>query len=1180
METSVGNTGWGEQWLNAFKQIECDSRLPRGRSYANKGAVTHFEIKGGTISAKVKGSRATPYKVQIEVPAIPAAQAKILLDGLANEPMIISKILNRELDPEILQRATKLKIEVFPSRWRDLKMSCSCPDWAVPCKHLAAVVYLLSREIDGNPFLVFSLKGVDLIQALKARNISIESQAKAELANVASILGVTAPSSKNDAQSPPPTEAYHALNYAKLPDLASVLVSVLPAAPAFFPYADFRALYDKLISRAGKAARSYLSKGLQEIAQVSHFQAYEQPQIVLDASYQHSLHGLSILRDWDALENTLAQLDAASLPNLQPEVAALYHARMASLHLLACGAVVPDVFDVGAGKLGLRWLPAMLDATVNSLVTQLATMLPRTLLCYDKADKRGKSQATSLPHLQQALALCGLFLDFFIQQWAKLDAEKMAVHKALGLFFGVRWAKFDGPGEGATGVGIQLWLARFHLARHTHAPVLCLDEGDTHFHLSLAVEQRSAGSSDLIAPAPMAEILTSPAWQESRFQVLQTVALLAQFFAPLNAYLSAGAKQPMQLTAQDLPAFLFETLPVIRLLGIRALLPKALDKMLRPKLSMRITQGSGAGGAGGSAYLNVQDLFDFEWQIAIGEQRLSEREFEVLVKSAHGIVKFKGEYVYLEPTEIERLSQLLQKPPPTDSAQLLRVALAGEYAGAPVVLTEEVKQIIARLTEIDALPVPAELKAQLRPYQERGFAWLYRNIRAGFGSVIADDMGLGKTLQVITTLLQLQNEGEFAQAKALIVVPTSLLSNWEKEINRFAPSLSSAIYHGPQRQLAKQRSDVLLTTYGTVRTDLAKLKKLAWRVVIVDEAQNIKNPKAAQAQAVKSIAATSFIAMSGTPVENRLSEYWSIMDFANRGMLGSLSNFSKEFALPIERDHDAQVVERFKRVSEPFLLRRLKSDKSIISDLPEKIEQDQYCALSSAQSALYESVLRESLQVIQGQSDSFKRQGLVLQMILALKQICNHPAQFLKQPVANALAEDSGKTELFLALLESIYASHEKVLVFTQFHEMGELLASWIAEKFGQAPQFLHGGVARSKRDEMVERFQHDRTERVFLLSLKAGGTGLNLTAASNVIHYDLWWNPAVEAQATDRAYRIGQQKSVQVHRLITRATFEERINDMIQAKRNLAEMTVSTGEKWIGNLNNDQLREIFSLGT
>ena len=445
------------------------------------------------------------------------------------------------------------------------------------------------------------------------------------------------------------------------------------------------------------------------------------------------------------------------------------------------------------------------------------------------------------------------------------------------------------------------------------------------------------------------------------------------------------------------------------------------------------------------------------------------------------------------------------------------------------------------------------------------------------GSVIADDMGLGKTLQVIAALQKLKEEGALADASALVVMPTSLLTNWHKELLRFAPGLTVGVFHGSKRELGVQRPEVLLTSYGVARSEAAKLRAVAWRVVIADEAQNIKNPAAAQTRAIKTVPAQCFIAMSGTPVENRLSEYWSIMDFANRGYLGSMAHFVKEYAVPIQTHRDAQAVSRFRRVTAPFLLRRLKSDKSIIDDLPDKIEQDQYCALTQAQTALYESVVQEGLKSLEGVSDTFKRQGLVLQMILALKQVCNHPAQYLKQGHRDAGL--SGKAERFMELVDEIHAANQKVLVFTQFREMGELLCGWLGDAHGRRPLFLHGGVARGQRDAMVERFQNDRTERVFILSLKAGGTGLNLTAASNVIHFDLWWNPAVEAQATDRAYRIGQQRSVQVHRFITRATFEERINEMMRAKRELADLTVGSGEQWIGNLPAAELRELFALG-
>lgn len=1162
---SYGQTWWGAQWLNSLSQIDYDNRLPRGRSYANKGAVTKIEIQHGKIHAKVKGSYPRPYDVQIEVPAIPPQRAEALLDALTHDPVIISKMLNRELDPAVLIQAKKLEINIFPARWSDLSMGCSCPDWAVPCKHLAAVIYLISREIDGNPFMVFTLKGIDLIRELKARHIAIEHEAKATLPTVDSLLDQAHQTSIPIPHASNP-EDYSTLDYSILPDLAASLVSVLPASPAFFQSGDFRTVYEKVIKRVIKQTRLALKAAAETDNTISAvITPADKPHIVLDCAYQPALTGLAAPVRWPDWIAILQQLAEADLPDFQPEITALYHARMASLHFLAQGAVLPQIFNAGKSEVGLRWLPAILDQTVGALISRLAVLLPPGLLAYSD-----NKQETDLSGEVQAIALCSLFLGEFIRCWSNVEIEKPHGNKLLDLFFGQSHARFDGPGEGETGTGIQLWLSRFHIGRHAYVPVLQLEEEGAGFGLSLGVVARDA---PLQEPVPFIRLLKDDAWRANRYRVLQTVSLLAEFFPAFNDYISAGAVAPIALSSETLPAFLFDTLPVIRLLGIRALLPKALDYILRPRLSMKLSGKN----TGSSGYLNAEDILGFNWTVAIGNTQLTRAEFEELVEAAHGIVRFRGEYVYLEPADIERLRLQLEKPPSTTSAELLHIALSGEYLGTPVTLDAKARDIIRELTEIVSVPLPAALNASLRPYQERGYAWLYRNIRAGFGSVIADDMGLGKTLQVIATLLKLKEEGSLNEAKALVIVPTSLLTNWTKEIARFAPTLTAGIFHGAERALEKERPDILLTTYGMVRTDLSKLKKQTWRIVIIDEAQNIKNSAAAQTRAVKSIPAPAFVALTGTPVENRLAEYWSIMDFANRGFLGNLTRFTKEFAIPIQHHHDRQAVQRFKRITSPFLLRRLKSDKNIISDLPDKIEQNQYCELTKKQAALYESVVREALRVIDGESDTFKRQGLVLQMIMALKQICNHPVQYLKK--GNTDAGLSGKAELFLDLLEPVFAAHEKVLVFTQFREAGELLSAWIKERFGREPQFLHGGITRKTRDNMVERFQNDRTERVFLLSLKAGGTGLNLTAAANVIHFDLWWNPAVEAQATDRAYRIGQQHNVQVHRLITRATFEERINDMIQSKRDLADLTVGTGEKWIGNLSDTELKDVFSLG-
>ncbi|MBV6655790.1 MAG: DEAD/DEAH box helicase, partial [Mameliella sp.] len=400
---------------------------------------------------------------------------------------------------------------------------------------------------------------------------------------------------------------------------------------------------------------------------------------------------------------------------------------------------------------------------------------------------------------------------------------------------------------------------------------------------------------------------------------------------------------------------------------------------------------------------------------------------------------------------------------------------------------------------------------------------------------------------------------------------------WTKEIFKFAPGLTPAVYHGANRDLeVLKHADLVITTYGVVRSDSAKLSKQKWLITIIDEAQNIKNPTTAQTKAVKKIKSPIKIAMSGTPVENRLTEYWSIFDFANKNYLGTLSKFKDNYAKPIESERDQAQLDQFRKVTAPFILRRVKTDKTIIKDLPDKVEKDQFCELTSEQAAIYQNVIDSTMKTIE-LSEGIERKGLVLKLITALKQICNHPKQFLKK--GKDAPELSGKAILLFQLVEGILESDEKVLIFTQYQEMGKLLVRMLEAKFGLEIPFLHGGSSRKGRDEMVDDFQNNRGTRILILSLKAGGTGLNLTAASNVIHYDLWWNPAVEAQATDRAYRIGQTKNVLVHRFITQNTFEEKINQLLLKKRELADLTVSTGEKWIGEFSNEELRDLVKLG-
>jgi SNF2 family DNA or RNA helicase len=490
---------------------------------------------------------------------------------------------------------------------------------------------------------------------------------------------------------------------------------------------------------------------------------------------------------------------------------------------------------------------------------------------------------------------------------------------------------------------------------------------------------------------------------------------------------------------------------------------------------------------------------------------------------------------------------------------------------------------------LEQLPQPEGLKAQLRPYQLYGYSWLHFFPRWGLGTCLADDMGLGKTIQAIALLLQEKEANGYLPAPSLLICPTSVVTNWEREIQRFALSLKAFIHSGADRLRdetffeAAKNHDIVLTSYALARLDAEMLQTVDWLWVILDEAQNIKNPEAKQTQVIRRLPAQYRLALTGTPMENRLSELWSIMHFLNPGYLGTRTKFRSEFAIPIERYHNQETVKRLRQLTNPFILRRVKTDPRVIQDLPEKVETKAYCTLTEEQATLYEAVVQDAMKQIE-EKEGIERRGLVLSMLMQLKQICNHPVQYLHQAGKSSeagaeIAGRSGKLERLTDLLEEVLAEGDRALLFTQFAEMGQILVAHLPRNLGTATQFLHGGTPAKMRDQMVKRFQEDEhAPPIFILSLKAGGTGLNLTRANHVFHFDRWWNPAVEDQATDRAFRIGQKRNVQVHKFVTTGTLEEMIDDLIESKKDLAQIVMGSGESWLTELSTSDLRELVRL--
>ncbi|MFI3314900.1 MAG: DEAD/DEAH box helicase [Rikenellaceae bacterium] len=964
------------------------------------------------------------------------------------------------------------------------------------------------------------------------------------------------------------------VNLGSLPNIAEPMISILPDEPTFCASQSFKASYSaalmsviKKVRRAQKAGIS--SETLLGInSEIKLSKAYS-PTIVVDESGNYDIiteENQEQKKEYSInnLIELLLSIITDFLPDYSSNIFALHQALYSAIALISRGAIAPMIVKDNEKYNRIIWTPAYNSIEVREVIEQLQEVMPPTII-----KVLFKSRKTAVLIKNQAEILVSYFITKLINRLSRFTLDDYH-----NLFFCNSQLKFDGIGESGIAGGIKAWLDHYSISIGKYRAVFIVKEDNKRelFKMHLGVENRSEAIPETHT---LNSVLTERKYETTRYEILKAISMLTPMIPSLGAYINNSAKNDILLSFEEFTPMLMQVIPAVKLLDVEVILPKSLQQLIRPKASVSLSKKEQSD----TSFIRLDDLLSFNWQIALGDEKISRAEFKQLTSKATGLLKFKGQFIYVNAEDIERLHKTMDGGSKLNGAQLLQTALSEEYEGAPITISDEVRELIRELTKEENIELPTTINAQLRPYQQRGYSWMYRNLRIGFGSIIADDMGLGKTLQVITLIQKLKEEGAITKRKVLVITPTGLLYNWQKELKRFAPKLTSHIYHGTSRKISDFDADIMLTSYGVLRSDTDILKRKKWQIVVIDEAQNIKNSVTAQSKAVRSIPANAHIAMSGTPVENRLSEFWSIMDFTNKGYLGSVKNFNSEYSRPIQQDNDMECVERFRKITAPFMLRRLKSDKSIISDLPDKIEENQYARLTSMQSALYHETLTCAMNTIEDIDDNsqqalFKRQGLILQMILALKQICNHPALFIKN--GEFSAEMSGKAQMLLDIVDTIIQNGEKVLIFTQFREMGNILEKIIEDRLSLRPLFYHGGCSIKERERMVERFQSNNNDKIFILSLKAAGTGLNLTAATHVIHYDLWWNPAVEAQATDRAYRIGQKSNVVVHRFITKDTFEERINEMIESKRHLANMTVSTGEKWIGELSNSELREIF----
>lgn len=672
--------------------------------------------------------------------------------------------------------------------------------------------------------------------------------------------------------------------------------------------------------------------------------------------------------------------------------------------------------------------------------------------------------------------------------------------------------------------------------------------------------------------------------------LLTELGRASRLYPALDAALRSSHPAELPLDATGAYEFLTHS-TLLDQAGFGVFLPSWWTKPVN--LGMRLTTSSTGtvGTVTKESGTGLDALVDYRWDLALGDEELTETEMAELATAKVPLVRLRGEWVQVDQKRLAEGMAFLRRSAngQMSAADVLRHAgMSPEDSPTPLPVTTVASDgwlgdLLSGDAEQHLEPVrpPEEFHAVLRPYQQRGLAWLAFLDRLGLGACLADDMGLGKTIQVLA--LETLARGVHRPGPTLLVCPMSLTGNWQREAARFAPELSVYVHHGADRHTGEELIDVIgehdfiITTYALAVRDAVSLAAVHWHRVVLDEAQNIKNSNSRQSQAVRHLHARHRIALTGTPVENRLAELWSIMDFINPGALGTVHSFRARFAVPVERDGDTDSAARLRRITGPFVLRRLKTDPTILDDLPDKVEMRQLCTLTPEQASLYQAVMNDMFARI-ADSDGIERRGLILATMSKLKQVCNHPAHLLRD--GSALPGRSGKLLRLEEILEQVLADGDKALCFTQFTEFGGLLVPYLAARFDTEVLFLHGGTRKADRDAMVRRFQSAEGPAIFFLSLKAGGTGLNLTAANHVVHLDRWWNPAVEDQATDRAFRIGQRRDVQVRKLTCIGTLEEKIDQMIQDKKALAQLVVSAGENWLTELSTSSLRDLFTLSS
>jgi len=1239
-----GTTLWGGEFLRALESLDREGRIPRGKTIANTGKVLSFDMDTeARMVAKVKGNYSPFYTVNLALVPLDQSSVDTVIRAIEERPLLLGQIRNGDLPSELLEVLKRNNLNIFPSDWSDIGGGCTCPDfvgssqsggknWAYgyrpvgsPCKHMASMFYILVNELDKTPFNVFKLRGIDLQEhfALSAASVLVvPPPLLLEYSDYGKEIVDDEVDDDDDDEGNPEfftgeneTEVFEAVSISvpeleKVPGAAPFILSNLLPNPAFLNTGDFHQClseFYKLVPAKvdlvfkmpplNAETRSQLSRLLGSSSITMNIGAKVKAIVGIRFTVGDMETTVGLLKETGIIqlkvEDYLVELtasDAFKLFLLIPifpasSLSAMFIMSVAKLSWLFLreGSILPAVFplDEQCTNWSIIWKAFDTSAAATSNTARVSSIYGDNVLF----NGQYLTRRSAVDHALSA------FITPCVRMFDLKKPMKPGASKVVDAFF--RGSVFVplAVSENTIAASIASYFSSFQLLNSKLQLTLHVDRSQDHsYRLTALLKLRSQVEANGINVDEFRKLHT-----DHSNDALSLVAAIGPFLPDVHS-LVAGTSVP--ITGDAFEKFVTKSKQILVSLGVKLILPKELSKLLRPRLILKVVSASELGGGSdpsfaGTALSEQAMTLSWDWKVAIGDQDMSMEEFQKLVEQGSNLVQYKGSYVVLDANEIKKMLAATEKKKPSEPTiyDLLRAGLCPSLSDFSLsnALMEKVRKW---LTVDETLELPCGLKATLRDYQVRGFKWMATNAANGFHSVLADDMGLGKTIQAITLLLHLKATGVVSLATpALIVMPVSLMLNWQSELHKFAPSLSCIISHGakkitfvnPAKRVKMEgkstsqnlsNADILIVSYGTVRSMVAQLKSIPFSTVILDESQHIKNTTTQIHKCLVTIAHSKHVkvrvALSGTPVENKLSELWAVFHLTNPGFLGTLSEFSAAYSKPIERDGDQVLAAALQNITAPFLMRRLKTDKNIAPELPEKIVVDVPIRLTSKQAILYQEIVNERLVEAQDKSSMH-----IFTLMLRLKQICNHPAEFDVRAADDFTL--SGKMVWLNELVERIIDANEKVIIFTQFRSTLNRIVKMVKNNHFIDVLDFHGGLNPVQRNQRVRSFQQDPNFNVMVISLRAGGTGLTLTAASHVVHFDLYYNPAVENQATDRAFRIGQSKNVHVHRFICLGTIEEKINDILKKKNSLANSAVATGEKWIADLNESELQDLFA---